>query len=67
MKRVLILAGEESGAIYAKKLEQELRKRENVEVRGYGEYGFKVEDLAVFGYWAVIKKIFFFLLNIFQS
>ena len=61
MKRVLILAGEESGAIYAKKLEQELRKRENVEVRGYGEYGFKVEDLAVFGYWAVIKKIFFFL------
>jgi lipid-A-disaccharide synthase len=62
-KRVLLLAGEKSGLIYARRIEAELKRRfaDGVEIRGYGSYGFAVGDLAVMGFWAVIKRLFFFL------
>ena len=56
--KVLLLAGEESGLIYADGLRASLR---DCEIRGYGDYGFKTADLAVMGFWAVLKKLFFFL------
>ena len=60
--KALILAGEESGVHYAEKIAEALRaKFPDAEVRGYADYGFKTSDLAVFGIWAVIKRIFFFL------
>ncbi len=60
--KVMLLAGEESGVIYAKKIAQALVERDSsVELRGYDNYGFQTSDLAVFGFWAVIRRIFFFL------
>ena len=56
--KVLLLAGEESGVMYAERIRAELA---DCEIRGYGDYGFKTADLAVMGFWAVFKKIFFFL------
>lgn len=56
--RLMILAGEESGLIYAKRLAEAFAGNE---VRGYADYGFKTGDLAVMGFWAVLRKIFFFL------
>ena len=62
MKRLLLLAGEESGAIYARRIAARAKELfPGVEVRGYGEYGFTTADLAVFGFWEVLKRIFFFL------
>ena len=62
MKRVLLLAGEESGVLYANRIAAKLREDfPAVEIRGYGDYGFEVSDLAVMGFWAVLKKIFYFL------
>lgn len=64
MKKILLLAGEESGVLYAKELAQMLRAKgqgEEVEIRGYQDYGFETGDLAVFGFFAVLKKIFYFL------
>ncbi len=62
MKRLLLLAGEESGAIYARRIEERAKELfPGVEVRGYGDYGFTTADLAVFGFWEVLKRIFFFL------
>lgn len=63
MKKLLLLAGEESGLIYARKIEAELRSRhgEGLEVRSYADYGFKTGDLAVMGFWAVIKRLPYFL------
>ena len=64
MKKFLILAGEESGLAYAKALERELAAAagaEMVEFRGYQSEGFQTGDLAVMGFWAVLKKLFFFL------
>ena len=62
MKRLLLLAGEESGVLYAEQIRRAaLRKWPDVEVRGYGDYGFAVGDLAVMGILAVIRRIFFFM------
>jgi lipid-A-disaccharide synthase len=60
--KLLILAGEESGVHYAERIAAAVRaRRPDAEVRGYGDYGFKTADLAVFGVWAVLRRIFFFL------
>ena len=62
MKRLLLLAGEESGAVYADMVRRAiLRASPGVEIRGYGDYGFAVADLAVMGILAVLRRIFFFL------
>ena len=58
--KVLLLAGEESGVLYAERLAEILRDA-GVEVRGYGDYGFQTADLAVFGIWEVLRRIFYFL------
>ena len=61
-RRVLLLAGEESGALYAGEIAAKLREREpSVEIRGYGDYGFEIHDLAVMGFFAVLSRLFFFL------
>ena len=60
--KLLILAGEESGVHYADRIADAVRaRRPDAEIRGYGDYGFKTADLAVFGIWAVLRRIFFFL------
>ena len=60
--KVLLLAGEESGMIYRERIAAELRARvPGVEIRGYGDYGFKTGDLAVMGIVQVLKKIRYFL------
>ena len=59
---MLLLAGEESGVMYAGRIASEVRRRvPAVGIRGYGDYGFKVVDLAVMGVGQVLKKIFYFL------
>ena len=58
--KILLLAGEESGVLYAKRLAEILRDA-GAEVRGYGDYGFQTADLAVFGIWEVVRRIFYFL------
>ena len=53
---MLLLAGEESGVMYAGRIASEVRRRvPAVEIRGYGDYGFKVVDLAVMGVGQVLK------------
>ena len=60
--RVLLLAGEESGVLYANGIAERTRKAfPGVEIRGYGDYGFETHDLAVMGFLAVVRKLFFFL------
>ena len=60
--KLLVLAGEESGVHYAERISVAVRARcPDVEIRGYSDYGFKTADLAVFGIWAVLRRIFFFL------
>ena len=60
--RILLLAGEESGVIYAERIAKEVRGRSAaVEIRGYGDFGFRVSDLAVMGVGQVLRKIFYFL------
>ena len=56
--RILVLAGEESGMIYARGLRARLQGHE---VRGYQDYGFETSDLAVFGFGAVLRRLPFFL------
>ena len=58
--KILLLAGEESGVLYAERLAGLLRSR-GVEIRGYGDYGFRTADLAVMGFWPVLRKLFYFL------
>ena len=55
--KVLLLAGEESGVLYAERLRRALP---GCEFRTYQDH-YKTADLAVMGFWAVIKRIFFFL------
>ena len=55
--KVLLLAGEESGVLYAERLRCALP---GCEFRTYQDH-FKTSDLAVMGFWAVIKRLFFFL------
>ena len=60
--KLLLLAGEESGVMYAERIAKEVRgKNPTVEIRGYGDYGFKTGDLAVMGLGQVLKRIFYFL------
>ena len=60
--KVLLLAGEESGVLYADQIRAEiLRRVPGAEIRGYGDYGFRTGDLAVMGVGAVLCKIFYFL------
>ena len=55
--KVLLLAGEESGVLYAERLRRALP---GCEFKTYQDH-YKTSDLAVMGFWAVIKRIFFFL------
>lgn len=57
-KKILLLAGEESGMIYAREL---MARLPGCEFRTYQDYGFEIADLAVFGFAAVLRRIFFFL------
>ena len=60
--RILLLAGEESGVMYAERIAEAVRgKNPSVEIRGYVDYGFETSDLAVIGFFAVLRKIRFFL------
>ena len=60
--KLLLLAGEESGVLYAERIAEALReKRPSAEIRGYGDYGFWIGDLAVMGFGQVLKRIFYFL------
>ena len=60
--RILLLAGEESGVMYAERIAEALReKRPSAEIRGYGDYGFRTGDLAVMGFGQVLRRIFYFL------
>lgn len=60
--KILLLAGEESGVIYANQIKRELLKsRPDAEIRGYGDCGFEIGDLAVFGVWEVLRRIGYFL------
>lgn len=62
MRKVLLLAGEESGALYAERIRQALlRANPATVVRGYSDAGFEVGDLAVMGVLGVLRKIFFFM------
>ena len=56
--KILVLAGEESGQIYARRIREMLPGHE---VRGYEDYGFKTADLAVMGFVAVPRRIRYFL------
>ena len=56
--RILLLAGEESGLIYARGIRALLAGHE---VRGYQDYGFETTDLAVMGFGAVLRRLPFFL------
>ena len=58
--RILLLAGEESGVLYAGQLAERL-KSAGAEIRGYGDFGFRTADLAVMGFWTVVRKLFYFL------
>ena len=58
--KILLLAGEESGVLYAGQLAEHLRSA-GAEIRGYGDYGFKTADLAVIGFGPVLLKLFYFL------
>ena len=60
--KMLLLAGEESGVVYARRIAEEIRlRRPDAEIRGYGDYGFKVCDLAVMGLVQVVRRLFFFM------
>lgn len=56
--KILLLAGEESGLLYARQLKARLAGHE---VRGYGDYGFRTADLAVMGFIAVLRRLRYFL------
>lgn len=60
--KILLLAGEESGVLYAERLKASLRSlRSKIVFRGYETEGFKTGDLAVMGFWPVLRRIFYFL------
>lgn len=58
--KILLLAGEESGVLYAERLSVRLRSA-GAEVRGYADYGFRTSDLAVMGFWPVLRRLPYFL------
>ena len=55
--KVLLLAGEDSGVLYAERLRRALS---GCEFKTYQDH-YKTSDLAVMGFWAVIKRLLFFL------
>jgi lipid-A-disaccharide synthase len=55
--KILLLAGEESGLIYANLLREHFA---GAEVRTYQD-SFSTNDLAVMGFFSVLKRIFFFM------
>ena len=60
--RILLLAGEESGVMYAERIAEAVRGKDpSAEIRGYGDYGFKTGDLAVMGLGQVLRRLFYFL------
>ena len=60
--KVLLLAGEASGAMYARRIREELlRRHPDADVRGYADYGFSTDDLAVMGVVKVLLRLVFFL------
>jgi len=60
--KLLLLAGEESGVIYREQIAAKVREmRPDVEIRGYGDYGFKTGDLAVMGIIQVLRRLPYFL------
>ena len=56
--KVLLLAGEESGLLYAEELKKRLAGNE---FRGYKDYGFETHDMAIMGILPVLLKIRYFL------
>lgn len=56
--RILLLAGEESGLLYADELKKRLVGNE---IRGYQDYGFETHDMAVMGVVPVLMKLRYFL------
>ena len=56
--RILLLAGEESGMLYARRIRALL---DGHEIRGYEDYGFKTGDMAVMGFAEVVKRLPYFL------
>ncbi len=56
--KILLLAGEESGVMYANRLREMLG---GDEIRTYADYGFETADLAVMGFGAVICRLGFFM------
>lgn len=56
--KILLLAGEESGMLYARRLRELLS---GCEVRGFEDYGFKTSDLAVMGFAAVVRRLAYFI------
>ena len=60
--KLLLLAGEESGVLYAERIAEAVRGKDpSAEIRGYGDYGFRTGDLAVMGLGQVLKRLFYFL------
>ena len=61
--KILLLAGEESGVIYAERLKESLKALagQEIEFAGYDTEGFRTGDLAVMGFWPVLKRLPYFL------
>lgn len=57
-RRILLLAGEESGLLYANELK---RRLVGDEIRGYQDYGFETHDMAVMGFIPVLMRLRYFL------
>lgn len=57
-RKILLLAGEASGLLYRDRIAALLG---DAEVRGYADYGFRTEDLAVMGFIPVLRRLFYFL------
>lgn len=57
--KILLLAGEQSGLIYADAVKNALRQ--DAQVRTFSDYGFATADLAVIGIWAVLRRLPYFL------
>ena len=55
---LLLLSGEESGNLYADMIRARLAGHE---IRVYADYGFTTGELAVMGFWPVLKRLPFFL------
>ncbi len=62
IRKILLLAGEESGLMYADAITRVLRRRiAGVEIRGYADCGFAVADMAVMGFTAVVSRLGYFM------